>query len=82
MIYFEHYPLFSPENETRITTLLEEEEEEEELELPTMLFLVLSGLLMPAVMADITGTNPAAGSCICLAFTGVNVRDAGTLSRV
>jgi len=36
---------------------------------------LLFGCLVAAVVGDISGTNPAAGSCICLDATGVNVRD-------
>jgi len=33
--------------------------------------------LVAAAYGDITGSNPAQGSCICVGFTDVNVRDAG-----
>jgi len=37
-------------------------------------FLVAVVLCVAAVQADITGTNPAKGACLCLSTTGVNVR--------
>jgi len=40
-----------------------------------MFLVFLAASLVAGSWADITGSNPAAGSCICLAFTGVNVRD-------
>ena len=41
----------------------------------TQLLIALFGLLASRlVTGDITGQNPAAGTCICLDNTGVNVR--------
>jgi peptidoglycan recognition protein len=39
-----------------------------------MLGLVILAVCLAAVSADITGTNPANGACLCLSTTGVNVR--------
>jgi len=39
-----------------------------------MLFLIAGLLCLAAVQADVTGTNPANGACLCLSTTGVNVR--------
>src|SRR6218665_1623821 len=46
------------------------------------LLLFLSCCFVAAVVGDITGTDPAPGSCICLDATGVNVRDSGDLSSI
>lgn len=37
-------------------------------------FLLLSAVLVGLSSADITGTNPANGACLCLSTNGVNVR--------
>lgn len=43
---------------------------------------VLALLLFSAVSADISGTNPPAGTCLCFTTTGVNVRDGRTYDDI
>ena len=41
------------------------------------LFVSFVVALLGGVSADITGTNPAAGSCLCYSGDSVNIRDSG-----
>lgn len=47
----------------------------------TMLALLALIVLVAQSTADISGTDPATGSCICADGTAVNVRDSGKFKR-
>ena len=42
--------------------------------LQAAVLLTLCATLLPGALSDITGTNPATGSCLCVSTSGVNIR--------